>query len=369
MSSSLSSVLKHELLILKERYFFATDDTLKDPVFEGTVRQFNSFTECLKCILERVNRLTQLMESFADGLDGLSQTVLESYKAAIPEDVKIISDCSKMRESTNLISRSDGPHSVLSKFKRDLEYNIVGPLRSHLNNCRHIGHLLELRNRRLAEVAAATEEHKAEECKEQFEAVDQDLFDWFMILEEYKGDILDSLMQTMQYLEYEFFASAAHAIAPSLPSRMEFRPMVEMTPKHLEAQLSLDKRARAEFGDGEIESGLDYSKRLLQSNKDLSPTPQVHVDILSLSSLLAQGFEEGPARKALRECGNDTQTALELLLGASTPNLEEVRIPTTLKRIQRIKELKRKLQDKRVDHPLKTTALPSLEDLLPSEPF
>jgi hypothetical protein len=47
--------------------------------------------------------------------------------------------------------------------------------------------------------------------------------------------------RTLKYLQYEFFATSAHAISGVLPVRMEFRPMVEMTPEHLEAQA---RRAR-----------------------------------------------------------------------------------------------------------------------------
>ena len=43
--------------------------------------------------------------------------------------------------------------------------------------------------------------------------------------------------------------------------------------------------------------------------------PAVPVDPLSLSSLLSQGFDEGPARQALRKFKNDTQAALDFLIG------------------------------------------------------
>ena len=52
---------------------------------------------------------------------------------------------------------------------------------------------------------------------------------WFSIL----------ILRTLKYLQYEFFATSAHAISGVLPVRMEFRPMVEMTPEHLEAQARL----------------------------------------------------------------------------------------------------------------------------------
>ena len=72
---------------------------------------------------------------------------------------------------------------------------------------------------------------------------DKSVFEWLYILDEYKNDILDSTIQTIKYLQYEFFASSAHAISSVLPKRMEFRPMVEMTPEHLETQVDIELQA------------------------------------------------------------------------------------------------------------------------------
>lgn len=59
----------------------------------------------------------------------------------------------------------------------------------------------------------------------------------------------------------------------------------------------------------------------------------VPVDLLSLSSLLSQGFEEAPARRALRLHSNRTQEALDWLVkGQPKSQSEGVRMPTTLKR-------------------------------------
>lgn len=378
MSKSFTELLKEELSILREKYLFATDETLQDPVFHGVVRDFETFSDCLSSIFSHVKRLSESLENVSGSLNALSTSILEQYKKSGPSESQIISDCYKLRESSNQIGRVDAPHSALAKYRRDVEYNVLGPLRSHINNCSHIRNMIDIRNRRMAEVAAAEREGTAtKELHDRFEEIDKYLFDWFMILEEHKGDIMDSLLQTLKYLEYEFFASSSHAIAAVLPARMEFRPMVEMTPKQLESQLNLERKARTELSDvstdlsredtpsGSRASPIlgDYSTRLAQLHGSSAPsaTPHVAVDILSLSSLLAQGFEEGPARKALRECNNDTQSAMELLLnGFKQPIIEEfseplpegiaqgaVRIPTTLKRIQRIKEIRRKLLEKR----------------------
>ena len=373
---SISSLIKQELAVLKEKYLFAVDESLQDPVFEGVVRDFNAFSDCITAVYQRIARLTSALDSVSLELCSLSEQISESYKRTVQEDHMIVSDCYKFREAANQIGRVDAPHSSLAKFRRDLDYNIMVPLRSHLNNCRQLRNIIDLRNRKLVELSAAERSSGGLDfpasLRAEFEEVDQHLFDWFMILEEYKGDILDSLLQTIKYLEYEYFASSAHAVAAVLPARMEFRPMVEMTPKQLETQLTVEKKAREQLehdvreSESQQVSGVhtstnsrslsDYSKRLIDKAEAVPAAPQVQVDILSLSSLLAQGFEEGPARKALRECNNDTQAALEFLLSggrksasspSSTNNTEAgVRMPTTLHRLQRIKELKKRLLEK-----------------------
>ena len=47
-------------------------------------------------------------------------------------------------------------------------------------------------------------------------------------------------------MEYEFFASGAHAISSVLPIKMEFRPMEEMIPAHLEAQVDIELQEEEE---------------------------------------------------------------------------------------------------------------------------
>merc|ERR550537_122028 len=100
-----------------------------------------------------------------------------------------------------------------------------------------------------------------EAAKSTFNDVDRHVFEWLYILEEYRGDILDSTLQTLKYLQYEFFATSAHAVSGVLPSRMEFRPMVEMTPEHLEAQVEVELQ---EAEDGEEEVVTDFSVRLIE---------------------------------------------------------------------------------------------------------
>merc|ERR1712217_841835 len=105
-------------------------------------------------------------------------------------------------------------------------------------------------------------------------------------------------------------AMSAHAFSNALPATMEFRPMAEMIPECLEAQVEL------ELKDAEDELRISsFTTRLIgRLARDSKASESVSVDALSLSSLLSQGFEEGPARRALRLHNNNTQEAMDWLI-------------------------------------------------------
>jgi hypothetical protein len=46
------------------------------------------------------------------------------------------------------------------------------------------------------------------------------------------GDRVSRGLQTLKYLQYDFFSSAAHAVSNVLPEQMSFRPMTDAWPKH-----------------------------------------------------------------------------------------------------------------------------------------
>lgn len=139
--------------------------------------------------------------------------------------------------------------------------------------------------------------------------------------------------------------------------------MVEMTPEHLEAQVEMELQKNE---DSEVAASLgsdtaivDFSARLIDKKVKEEPSesdagPALPVDPLSLSSLLSQGFEEGPARKALRKHQNNTQAALDWLINGQAEEEEKkklvsadgVRMPTTVKRVQKLKAMRRAQQEK-----------------------
>lgn len=299
-------------------------------------------------------------------------------------DQHIASDSCKLKEATNQITRADAPHSAIAKLRRDMQFNILTPVQSHIANNRNLKVSLEIRRRRLLELTSAKKGYEEcgrknyahtdkrflqaqanlESAKLAFNEVDRHVFEWLYILEEYRGDILDSTLQTLKYLEYEFFATSAHAISTSLPARMEFRPMVEMTPEHLEAQVEMELQESEEAGSSLAAATgvelpvVDFSIRLIEKkakeggNDDSSPA--VPVDPLSLSSLLSQGFQEGPARRALRLHHNDTQAALDWLINGQHEEVEKrkqveegVRMPTTVKRVQKLKAMRKAQLEKK----------------------
>jgi len=367
--------IRTEWTVMKEKWFHG--ETM-DPVFEGVVRDFCTFDEIMHGVYNKVQVFMRGVESLAQGMTALSEGVAGGLSHT--NDSLIASDSCKLKEATNQIARADAPHSAIAKLRRDMHFNILNPVQNHIVNNRNLKVSLDIRRRRLIELNSAKKHFEDvvkknigstdrrylqaqsgfEAAKATFNDVDRHVFEWLYILEEYRGDILDSTLQTLKYLEYEFFASSAHAISTSLPSRMEFRPMVEMTPEHLEAQVEMELQKNEEsevIGAGGDMQIVDFSARLIDKKVKEDPAdgdgPALPVDPLSLSSLLSQGFEEGPARRALRKHQNDTQAALDWLINGQAEEDEKrklvsdgVRMPTTVKRVQKLKAMRRAQQEK-----------------------
>jgi len=288
--------IRTEWKVLKEKWFHG--ETV-DPVFEGMVKDFCTFDGTMQDIYGKVEKFMKGVDQLAEGLLTLSESVTSGL--ARIDDSLIVSDSCKLKEATNQITRADAPHSAIAKLRRDMDFNIMNPIRNHLVNNRNLKAHLEKRRRRLTELNSAKKGHddcvkkgyattdrrflqaksNLESAKMAFHEVDKHVFEWLYILEEYRGDILDSTLQTLKYLQYEFFATSAHAVSSVLPSRMEFRPMVEMTPEHLEAQVEAELQ---EAEEGEEEVVTDFSVRLIEKlakdNKNKPKKDKPHFDML-----------------------------------------------------------------------------------------
>eukprot|EP00931_Biecheleriopsis_adriatica_P029027 TRINITY_DN17289_c0_g1_i1.p1 TRINITY_DN17289_c0_g1~~TRINITY_DN17289_c0_g1_i1.p1 ORF type:complete len:567 (+),score=164.86 TRINITY_DN17289_c0_g1_i1:58-1758(+) len=369
----ISKSVKVEWSTMKDKWFKGEHI---DPVYEGIVRDFCLFDEKLMRIAKQVDAFMKGMEAMSKGLSVLSEGIHSELSHSA--EFQISSDSCKFKEANNQISRSDAPHSAIAKLRRDLAFNIQTPMQRHLANNRQLKTSLEIRQRRLSELKVAKKsledarknhgerdpryfqaKQGMETVKRVFEQIDRQVFEWLYILEEYRGDILDSTLQTLKYLEYEFFAAAAHKISAVLPAQMEFRPMVEMTPEHLEAQVEMELKEVEECSTPATASEdpiIDFSIRLIEKKaKEESggdSSPALPVDPLSLSSLLSQGFEEGPARRALRLHQNNTQEAMDWLVSGQGEAekqkqvMEGVRMPTTVKRMARLKAMRKAQREK-----------------------
>lgn len=372
------NTVRTEWRALREKWFHGEQI---DPVFEGVVRDFCAFDETMQNIHQKVGSFMRGVEQLASGMTALSDGVVDGLGHTT--DHQIASDCCKLKEATSQIARGDAPHSAIAKLRRDMHFNILSPVQNHISNNRNLKVSLDVRRQRRIQLTSAKKQYDEcvrrnvsktdrrflqaqsnfESAKLTFSDVDRHVFEWLYILEEYRGDILDSTLQTLKYLQYEFFASSAHAISSSLPARMEFRPMVEMTPEHLEAQVEMELRESEESGTTDGEAITDFSVRLIDKKVREEPkdndAPAMPVDPLSLSSLLSQGFEEGPARRALRLHHNNTQAALDWLIngGGDGPDTSHgqdgsadagdgVRMPTTVKRVHKLKAMRKAQQEK-----------------------
>ncbi|KAF8818366.1 UBA/TS-N domain-containing protein [Cardiosporidium cionae] len=379
---------------------------VEDPVFEGIVREFMRFDATLMAIFNGVDKFMLGVEHLCAGLVLLSEAMVNGFTKHT--DNTIASDICRFREATHKITRMDAPHACIAKLRRDLEYNIVIPLQNHISNNKVIKSSISLRRRRLNEVQMCQRkinqilgvtpkmnsrkidtgnnqsdiqgantvnngtpasrlpprllrdlknaEAALEYAKTNFKAVDRPVFEWLMMLEAYKCDLYDSILQTLKYLQYEFLAESSHSLSHTMPSRMQFRPMVEMTPEQLKPQVDMELEA---YGDDE--ASLDSTATLLKkwerdggSFQEIEATAEtVQVDPLSLASLVSQGFEENLAKKALRMHSNDTQAALDTLLNNIDilENMSDsdafVRAPTSLKWTKKYKGVRNRDRETR----------------------
>lgn len=352
-----------------------SEEKSNDPVLEGMVRELDDFDQILRDIHEQAQNFSMSVESCACGIMGLSEAMATNFPRF--EDHQLVSACCRQREMANLIGHADAPNSALAKLKRNLQFNVLDPIEQHLENNKKLKENLSSRERRrvafddakkqLEEVARRNLEvtdsrylmaqSTYDAAKACFVEMDGSLFNWLFVLEEHRGDILDSLLQTLKHLQYDFFASAARAISDALPARMEFRPMVDMQAEILKHEVDLSLRTPEEVLIND--AGMcDFAARYHTRKSREAPSSQpaslaVQVDALSLASLLARGFEEGPVRQALRRHNNDTQAALDWLTSGAAEEsfrrkqsaMDSVRVPTTTARSFRMPEELRTLRD------------------------
>eukprot|EP01054_Gregarina_sp_Poly1_P000437 Gregarina_sp_Poly_1__436@NODE_1105_length_5086_cov_338_687587_g766_i0_p1_GENE_NODE_1105_length_5086_cov_338_687587_g766_i0NODE_1105_length_5086_cov_338_687587_g766_i0_p1_ORF_typecomplete_len531_score107_46UBA/PF00627_31/1_3e06UBA_4/PF14555_6/0_11CNP_C_terminal/PF17839_1/0_22CNP_C_terminal/PF17839_1/1_2e04_NODE_1105_length_5086_cov_338_687587_g766_i019533545 len=195
-----------------------------------------------------------------------------------------------------------------------------------------------------------------------FEKENSNILEWMLMIQTYKEDIYDSLIQTMKCLQYEFFAGAARNVASVLPQKMEFRPLMEMTPENLLPQVQITMMARAEKTKLRGDKKFQTTTRILefmQSDSEVDErddettaetgnlSRQVPVDELSVSLLTAQGFDEELGRKALKANNNDLQAALDWILNPPSTSLDplvetgnvrtSVRYPKTGKLMEKLR--------------------------------
>lgn len=362
----------------------------QDRVFDGMVRDFEATYEALKIISRAIVRFIEGVDYMCDAMGELA----EAFVIALGKKAErtVASDCCKYKQAVSTMTVSDAPHSIVAKLKRDLNFNLTAPLQAHFNHYKKLREQLVLRTRRLHEYlyarkclqarceaerssdtpsdpGVAQAEAKLKQSLSSFYEIDRPLFEWLYMLEEYKNDIYDSLLQTVKYLQYEFFAGCAHTVAHVLPKRMEFRPLVEMTPDQLEPQVQMEldeylQRLESTNGldikDDATAKIIDRWERAPSMNKGSNTRPETesqgeprctHVDPLCLSVLTLQGFDAEAARTALRYHNNDTQSALDCLLEQHqhlNPVAEEqhklahdvltsVRLPSTLKWVRKLK--------------------------------
>ncbi len=231
---------------------------------ETLVSDFAQFHKCLVRCLARAVKLRQSTENLVEEMMATAKTFETECLSIFPSSEGIVQDC---HITVRRLEKKDG----IIEFCRDFHFNLIDPLKAHISQCEEIDGLLK----RDKDSPAAIE--------------------WIRVLNTHKGDILDSIAQTLKCCERNFFASMQMMVEDTLPSKIQFRPMVEMVPQRLKDRMDLKIR----------------------------PTPPAtpvldSVDAFSLAALVSQGFEEHDARNALTLFENDTQKALDFMVGCSS---------------------------------------------------
>mmetsp|Transcript_42960 Transcript_42960/g.98662 ORF Transcript_42960/g.98662 Transcript_42960/m.98662 type:complete len:450 (+) Transcript_42960:60-1409(+) len=286
-----------------------------DPAFEKRVENFHLFDATMKEILRRATAFLRGMRNFVKELRTHSEAV-SSYSLHA-NDVNVAADGSKLKQATNQITREDAPHSEIARFQRDLRHNIIVPTERHVEHNRKINMYLcnwreSLTALRFKKMTPKGQKPCGTGTVAEFEKLHSYLAEWLFVFDMHRDDIVDSTIQTMKHLQYQFFALSAHAIGNVLPARVEFRPLCEMSPEYLDGMTN------------------DFLCR--------------PVDEMSVITLTAQGFDEDHARRVLRICRNDTQAALDWLLHppAEMDLVDEhgVRQPASVALVDRFKKPK-----------------------------
>merc|ERR1719189_3444830 len=110
------------------------------------------------------------VEHLAGGLRALSEGVVANF--AHLRDRRLASDSRALREAANQILHEDAPNSALSKLRRNLEFNMMAPIREHVENNDKLKKEMEKRQRRLDELRDAKKQ--IDECiRNQLSETDQ----------------------------------------------------------------------------------------------------------------------------------------------------------------------------------------------------
>ena len=100
------------------------------------------------------------VEVLCGGLTRVAETVVDTMGKS--KDPHVATESCKLKEASNQITRGDAPHSAISKLQRDMRYNIIEPMQTHLMNNRRLKMSLETRRKRITEYSS---------CKKQWDKV------------------------------------------------------------------------------------------------------------------------------------------------------------------------------------------------------
>jgi hypothetical protein len=210
----------------------------EDPMVEAMARDFSTFDKMMRNLYGKVVVFLQSVENLVSNLRTTAETI--SGGAIHLGDPEVAAFSRKFVSAINQIVSLADPLSAISKLRRDITFNILDPMRSHILNNTKIRESL-LRRRQLwadlEDPAQPLSDCQSRSAKTHFNQEDERVFEWLVALREHQDDIVDSVMETLKSIQSTLFTASAHAMAKALPVWEAFRPLSQMTPSNMQTEV------------------------------------------------------------------------------------------------------------------------------------
>lgn len=186
---------------------------------------FDKFDETMAGIRTRVETFLGDLRKLNHDMWKVSEA-LEMCATSLAAGCQLKKSTQKLSAAIRSIIDLDDIYSVASKSKRDAEHNLLDPLVQHMENGERLRADVAARSKaynklshKLKSRAPVDISQETADCL----AHDRRIFEWLWVIQEYRNDMIDSLIGTTAAIQTEYFVSASQALTINLelPARLE----------------------------------------------------------------------------------------------------------------------------------------------------